>query len=107
MLLSLSLLIAAQASAFAYPSESQAKLYCNSFRVALASSTGLFISMHLLAISCYFMFTQNANRDSLVHEDLDFDGAARDLQLAKESMDGGRPSNVAQQDSSMTNPLAK
>jgi len=62
----------AQAVAFAYPTESQAKLYCQSFRLALYSATGFFISMHLLTVACYFMYTQNSDRDSLVHDEVDF-----------------------------------
>lgn len=68
--------------AFGYPTESQAKLYCQSFRLALYSATGFFIAMHLLTVACYFMFTQNADRDSLVHEEIDFDRIAEDLRAA-------------------------
>lgn len=54
----------------------QAKIYCTSFRLSLASATGLFIVLHLLTVACYFMFTQNKDRDSLVHVPPDFEAAA-------------------------------
>ena len=64
------------ASAFGYPSDLQAKIYCVAFRLSLASATGLFILLHFLAVACYFMFTQNKDRDSLVHVPPDFEAAA-------------------------------
>lgn len=66
-------------STFGYPDIDEAKQYCYSFRLALASSTGLFACMHFLAIACYFMYTQNNDRDSLVHEVIDFEAAIKEL----------------------------
>jgi hypothetical protein len=67
--------ISDQAFAFGYPSELQAKFYCSSFRVALAASTALFALLHFLTVACYFMFTQNQDRDSLIHEPINFEAA--------------------------------
>jgi hypothetical protein len=87
------------AAAFGYPNEDDAAVYCNSFRLALGSATGFFLMMHLIAIACYRMITQNEHRDSFVHDEIDFDAVARDLDIARQSKDASN--------SYTANPLSK
>lgn len=94
----------ATTAAFGYPNDNEAQIYCNSFRLALASATGFFFINHLITIACYYMVTQNEHRSSFVHDEIDFDAVARDLEIARKSGDavrgGAEPAGTA-------NPLTK
>jgi len=66
-----------QTGFFGYPSEDQAKLYCQAFRFSLAGITGMFILMHLVFISSFYCFYKNSHRASFDsdHNKTDLDGA--------------------------------
>lgn len=65
---------------FGYPDENQAKLYCTSFRLALASTFAFFVVCHLITIACFLMIRKNVDRESFAHETLvDFTDLAVDL----------------------------
>jgi hypothetical protein len=55
--------------------------------LALASSTGFFITLHFVTVACYYMITQNDHRDSFQHDEIDFDAIAKDLDLNRKSKD--------------------
>jgi hypothetical protein len=102
-------MIIANAAAFGYPNDSEAKIYCNAFRLALGSATGFFIMMHFITIACYYMITQNEHRNSFVHDEIDFDAIARDLEVARKSQDMTRlpAANAPPAETEAVNPLSK
>mmetsp|Transcript_10668 Transcript_10668/g.16164 ORF Transcript_10668/g.16164 Transcript_10668/m.16164 type:complete len:520 (+) Transcript_10668:82-1641(+) len=56
---------------FGYPTENQAEAYCTSFRVSLASATGLIVCMHIMMVLAGSTYNDNQHRASAIFEPLD------------------------------------
>ena len=81
----------ATSGAFGYPSENQAKVYCNSFRSSLVANFALLIAMHCVTAACYYTLKSNDDRDSMHHPALDFseEQVNNANAVVRSSIDGG------------------
>ena len=56
---------------FGYPTEHQAKIYCDSFRVSIAAACGMVFVMHLMMVAAGMTYNDNQHRASAIFEPLD------------------------------------